>query len=219
MENKRNILDGLRKSEKPLVPEGFYDQFWTDLMQRIQNESGILGQLKKSEKPSVPEDFFSKLTVSLDSINEESILDKAIKAEKPSLPAGYFDQSVDCVMTAVKEVQTNKKRTGRIINMRTIRIMSLVAAAIAIIFTVVQFSSNSEKDDQALLLPIESQQEIELMPEDSYDDYLVYLDEDEIIDYIIENNIEIEDTADVFDFDDYSEFSEEDIEEYYLDLL
>ena len=219
MENKKDILEGLKKAERPLVPDGFYNQFWIDLMQRIEQDSGVLVQLKKSEKPAVPEDFFSNLTASIGPEDSPFTFDNLQKRKNPTLPAGYFEESTDRIMAALKATSNADKKGGRIINMRLVRLISLVAATVAIVFTVVHFSSDPNEDFRAEDLPQNSAPEIELPIEDDYDDYLAYLDEYEIIDYIIENDIEIEDTLDVIDFEDYSDFSEEDIEEYYLDLL
>ncbi|MFT5820231.1 MAG: hypothetical protein ACI8ZM_001470 [Crocinitomix sp.] len=221
MENKKDILSGLRKSQKPVVPDGFYDQFWTDLIQRIENESGFLGQLKKTEKPAVPENFFANLTASIGIGEEEEAgpFDQLRKRVRPTLPANYFDQSTDRIMAAVKADVKNDKK-GRVINMRLVTIVCAVAAALLIIFTVINFSGEGDEDNRAAIdKPDENDSNQELLEDENYDDYLAYLDEDEIIDYIIEYDIEIEDTADMVDFDDYSEFSEEDIEDYYFDLL
>jgi hypothetical protein len=219
VENKKDILEGLKKAQRPVVPDGFFNQFWIDLMQRIEQESGVLGQLKKAEKPAIPEDFFSNLTASFSPEDSPFTLENLQKSKKPTLPVGYFDESADRIMEAVKATNNEDKKGGRIINMRMVRLISLVAATIAIVFTVIHFSSDPNDGFIVEDVPENNIPEIELTVEDNYDDYLVYLDEDEIIDYIIENDIEIEDTVDVIDFEDYSDFSEEDIEEYYLDLL
>jgi len=220
VENKKDILNGLRKSQRPTVPDGFYDQFWSDLLKRIQDESGILGQLKKTEKPAVPENFFANLTSSIAA--EEPILsvDELQKREKPTLPANYFDQSMELIMAAVKAEGQNKKKGGKVINMRLVTIISAVAAAIAIIFTVINFSGPTKENGFANDdTPMDSIPQEVISTEDDYDDYLAYLDEDEIIDYIIENDIEIEDSIEMVEYEDYFDFSEEDIEDYYLDLL
>ncbi len=218
MENKKDILNGLRKSQRPTVPDGFYDQFWSDLMERIQNESGILGQLKKTEKPAIPEDFFANLTSSITAEEPTFSVDELQKREKPTLPVNYFDQSTEQIMAAVKAEE--KKKGGKVINMRLVTIISAVAAAIAIIFTVINFSGPTKENGVAYdEIPKDSIPQEVISTEDDYDDYLAYLDEDEIIDYIIENDIEIEDSTEMVEYEDYFDFSEEDIEDYYFDLL
>jgi len=55
--------------------------------------------------------------------------------------------------------------------------------------------------------------------EESYDAYLTYLDEDEIIDYIIETGIEIESVNEELNDQSYDDYSVQDIEDYYLETL
>ncbi len=220
MENKKDILNGLKKSQRPTVPDGFYDQFWSDLMERIQNESGILGQLKKTEKPGVPQDFFANLTSSIVAEEPTFVVDELQKREKPTLPANYFDQNTERIMAAVKAEGKDQKKGGKVINMRLVTIISAVAAAILIIFTVINFSGPTKENGMANdTTPKDSIPQEVISTEDDYDDYLAYLDEDEIIDYIIENDIEIEDSTEIVEYEDYLDFSEEDIEDYYFDLL
>ena len=209
MENEKNILSDWRRRKRPSIPNGFFDQFVDDLMQRIEDESSVLGQLRKSEKPEVPENFFESILSSLDVDNDEFSIETLKKNKKPALPINYFSDSENQILEIIKGKKQDSNKRGRIIPLRLIATIGSIAAAIAIIFTIINFSEDTNSD--IAVVEVESS-------EDTYDAYLAYLDEDEIVDFIIENDIEIEDSTNTVQYEDYSDFSEEDIEDFYLDI-
>lgn len=213
MENEKDILADWKLRKKPEVPEGFFDRFVDDLMVRIESESGILSQLKKSKKPEVPEGFFDSIMAGIDeqttkeSVSETGVLEELKLTSKPVLPTGYFEDFENRLMDKIE----NEGKRGRVIPMRIITTVISIAAVFAIIFTVVDFNDNP--NDSEAMAGIENE-----LKEEAYDDYIAYMDEDELIDYIIENDIETEDTTNTVDYDEYSDFSEDELLDYYLDL-
>ncbi len=77
-------------------------------------------------------------------------------------------------------------------------------------FVVVDF--NKEQDIPEVIAEVESEEEV-------FDTYLTYLDEEEIIDFIVDNDINVEDSTSSIEVEDYFDYSEDDIEDYYLDEL
>ena len=209
MKDENNILNQLKRREKPAVPVDFFDRFSDELMLRIETESGILGQLKKAEKPTVPEGFFDTLLPDVTTDEAAFSVADLKKSPLPSLPANYFEEFSDQLM---ETIHPEEKKKGRIIPMRLISAVVAVAAVFTLIFTVVDFGNEPQEDSHSVA-PL-----AEVEEEEQYDDYLAYLDEAEIIDFIVESNIELENTTDEIQYEDYSEFSGEDLEEYYLEL-
>jgi hypothetical protein len=60
---------------------------------------------------------------------------------------------------------------------------------------------------------------VKVESEESFDAYLTYLNEDEIIDYIIETDMEMESINEELNDQSYDNYSVQDIEEYYLETL
>lgn len=214
MKDKKDILSDWQLRDKPQVPGGFFDHFADNLMERIESESGILGQLKKSKKPSVPDGFFDNLLSAIETDSDQKqeethLVDQLSKRTLPEVPTNYFEQFENDILEKVQNMGNGSAKRGRIISLRLITTVTSIAAAIAIIFSIVDFSPNDPKNSSGPI--VEEANEMA-------DNYLAYMDEDELIDYIIEYDIEIDDTTDLFEYDDYDDFSEEDIEDYYLDL-
>ena len=65
MENKKDILNHLKKTSKPEVPQGFFENFSDDLMAKISEQQGGLNEFHKTAQPSIPEGFFENFTDSL----------------------------------------------------------------------------------------------------------------------------------------------------------
>jgi len=214
MKDKKDILSDWQLRDKPQVPSGFFDHFADNLMERIESESGILGQLKKSKKPGVPDGFFDNLLSGIEADanqkqEETYLVDQLNKRSLPEVPTNYFEQFENAILEKVQNMEDRSAKRGRVISLRLITTITSIAAAIAIIFSIVDFSAN---DPQKGAAPIVEE------ANEMADNYLAYMDEDELIDYIIEYDIEIDDTTDLIEYEDYDDFSGEDIEDYYLDL-
>lgn len=211
MTEKNDIVSFWKLRSKPTIPDGFFDQFSVDLMQKIEQESGFLGQLTKSKKPTLPDGFFDQLMNDMPVAESDFSLDELTKRDLPTLPVGYFDHfNAQLAETIQKDIKTTATKS-RVIPLRIIAAVSAVAASIVLVISVVNYSSNSvESDIQVAELASE---------EEVYDAYLTYLDEDEIIDYIVENDIEIGEGSDSVHVEDYLDYSAQDIEDFYLELL
>jgi hypothetical protein len=208
MEEKNDILSDWKLRSKPPIPVGFFDQFLIDLMNRINEESGFLGQLKKSKKPELPAGYFDTLPLSFESEPTSFSLDNLEKTDLPKLPPNYFEDFESKIMAAVDQDKKGSVKRTRIIPMRVLAVITSVAAAILLIVSIIDFTTDPE-----LVIPVAETEE------DVYDTYLTYLDESDIIDYIIDNDIDLEDTTDQIQDEDYFDYSEADIEDYYLELL
>lgn len=200
MKENKKITDTLVKNKKPTVPEGFFDQFATDLLHKIAFESSILGQLKKREKPTLPEDYFSHQEIVSDQIK----LDQLTQRKKPTVPANFFED----FEVNIAEQQKVDTKPSRVISVNFIRAFTAVAAALIAFVIAYNFNTNNE--------PIEQIATGETT--ENYDSYLAYLEEDDIVDFLIENEISFTADTAIISYDTYSLFSEEDIEDYYLEL-
>lgn len=172
MKKEKEILNNLKRTERPSVPEGFFGSFSDKLMTKIDNDS-FLETLPKHNKPKVPKDFF------------ESFSDKLIK-----------------------EIESKNKvvKKTKIISMR----LMFAAASVAAIFAF--FVLTTKQNTQPILVETVNE---ELLDED-FDDYLAYLDESTIIDFIIENDLNIEEELDI-DESIYDEIESE-LDDYYYGL-
>lgn len=214
METNKDILNQFSKRKKPIVPDGFFDQFYDDLMQKIQSENGILNQLKKTERPAVPEGFFDQLNDSLgsemDTVDIESpILDQLGKAKKPEVEKSFFN----AFPTVIIKKFNDRPDEGRIIPMRLFYLVGSIAAVLAILFLTVDFKENNSVAENPSIIAVDS-----LVEHVIFDDYLAVMDEQELIDYVIESNLSIEDTTTSINYDNYVDYTEEELLDYYLDL-
>ena len=177
MEDYNDIPNWIKKSRKQEVPDDFFENFSSQLMEKIQSEDSQLpAHLKLNSKPSVPSGFF-------DSFGEE-------------------------VQAKIKEHKSSSR--GKIIRMRNLMMLSAAAAAVLLI---VFFSRQNFQSDEII-----SPNTANLETESNYDDYLVYLDDDEIVDYIIDNGIELENADDVSEREAVYDYVGDDIEEIYTEL-
>lgn len=172
MKEEKDILNNLKRTEKPSVPAGFFDSFSDKLMSKIEEDS-FLEILPRQNKPTVPEDFF------------ESFSDKLIKEIKP-------------------EIKVTKK--SKIIPLR----IFLAVASVAAVFTFIVLTTK-QNEEQILVETV-----VEELADEDYDDYLAYLDESTIVDFIVENDLNIEEESDI-DESIYSEIESE-LDDYYYGL-
>lgn len=197
METNKDILNKMELRKKPGIPEGFFEQFWDDLSHEIEFESTILGQLKKREKPSLPENYFNTedKTVSVDDL---------IKREKPPVPDDFF---ANFKVNIPSEESTQKKT--RVISYSFVAAFTAIAAIL--IAFVISYNIIDKENQSGEIALTENTED--------YDEYLAFLEEDDIVDFLIESEISLdEDYEDSITYDTYSFFTEEEIEDYYLEL-
>ena len=85
MEEKFDIFDSLKKTEKPAVPEGFFASFNEKLASKIEDESEVAG-INKTQKTTVPAGFFENFSDNLmDKINDQEQSIEPVKTKVFSL--------------------------------------------------------------------------------------------------------------------------------------
>ncbi len=182
MEEKKNILDHLKKTSRPDVPKDFFENFSSNIMDKIEedSESGLLDDLKKTGQPEIPKDFFSKFP--------DEVLNK---------------------------VQQDNEGKSNIFKISAWTTVISIAAVLAIMFWINREDTNESFAEESDIELPESK-----MSDDDYDAYLVYVDEGEIIDYMVENELDYEETTeeDEYDYDEIYDYVGDDLEELYLEL-
>ena len=172
----------------------------------MKEDKDILNNLKRTEKPSVPDGFFDSFSENLMSkINEDSFLENLPKHNKPEVPSGFFESFSD---NLIKEIDTEIKPVKRT-KIIPLRIM-LAVASIAAVFAIVVLTANQNEE------PLITETVVEELADEDYDDYLVYLDESSIVDFIVDNDLSIDDYSEI-DESIYSEIEGE-LDNYYYDL-
>jgi len=172
---------------------------------KVEEENDISSKFKKTKKPTVPsgffENFYEYVQTEIDSDNAFSDL-KIVKRKQPGLPEN-FTKNFEADL--IKKIAPKSSNSGRIIRLVFLSAAASIAAVLAILFYVNQHEQASEI----------SKTEVGTTQDDEViDSYIAYLDEDEMIDYIVENNITIGDA----ESDDIYDYVESDIEDIYLDL-
>ena len=170
MEEEYDIASKFLKSKKPLVPDGFFANFYNSIKDEIDAEDAFLNlNIVKRKKPSIPENF---------SVNFSSEIDKKITPKF--------------------------KNHGRVIRLSFISAVASVAAVLTILF---YLNQNNEPIQISNAVPTFQQDD------EAFEAYVAYLDEDEMIDYIVENDISVGESD-----DDIYDYVESEIEDTYLDL-
>lgn len=215
MGTNKDILTKLKKRQKPEVPAGFFDQFVDDLMDEIQPNQTVLDGLIKSKKPDVPAGYFSQVLAPLKDVTsekrEDAPLATLVKSKRPDIPANFFDHFKEEIMAKLKPDQSG----GRIISLSLLYTVGSVAAILAIIFLTINFNNNTNITREVT----NSSSTIDTLVEEViYDDYLASMDENELIDYVVENNITVENKSTSYQYDNYIDYSEDELLDYYLDL-
>ena len=148
MEENKDILNHFKKRKKPTVPEGFFEQFYDELMAKIAEKESGLDAFQKSSPPDVPADFFENFA-------------KKIPAKTPS---------------------DNTNQRTQVFNLKVIGVIASAAACLLIMFQLIQF------DQTEVETPSASTNEQTIYTEE---DLLAFVDEDDIVNYIIEEDVEL----------------------------
>ena len=171
----------------------------------MEEENDISSEFKKAKKPVVPAGFFENFYASIQSeIDEENPFSdlKIVKRKQPVLP-GNFAETFETNL--IKKIEDKPSNPGRIIRLSLISAVASIAAVLTILFYINQNNSDTG---------ISKTETGATQDEETIDTYVAYLDEDEMIDYIVENNINIGDE----ESDDIYDYVESDLEDIYLDL-
>jgi len=208
MEDFYNLPNWIRKSAKPVVPDDFFTRFPDNLMSVIDGETDDLSALKSLSKPQVPQGFFdsfpdkimARIAEEDQSLHEFPLLAQLKLAPKPNVPAGYFNSFSAHISSPQKK--------SRIISMPIWYSLAGAAAVILLFFLIYNPSQPVVADDQ---------QTASSKTEAHHDEFLTYLDDDEIIDYIVEHDIALEGDHNSDEHAAIYEFAGDDVEEYYFD--
>lgn len=166
----------------------------------MKEDKNILNNLKRTKKSSVPNGFFDSFADDLFSeIEGEYLLESLPKNTKPKVPQGFFD---DFSTEITAKVQP-KKQT-KIIQIK----MFISVASVAAVLAIMVLTNPTKNTTQIADGPIENPTE-----DDNFDEYLAYLDESTLVDYIIENDINIEGETTINE-SVYSELENE-LDDYY----
>lgn len=203
MNNQSDIFSQLKKTKKPNVPEGFFERFSVDINQNDfgQNLSG------KAKKPKVPEDFFdsfSKEILNVISEEEKTEFTYLNKSKQPVVTENYFEE----FPTKIQKILKAKKRRSKIIRISFISTIASVAASLLIIFTLQKTTQETIRSQPTQTTSFSNQN-------DPVEFYTAYLDETEVIDYILENDISIQSQD---ENNEIFEYVADDVEDYYLEL-
>lgn len=180
MEEKKDILNNLKKSAKPDIPKDFFVDFSSNLMKKIdqnQDNDSLLDQIHKTSKPEIPIDFFNE-----------------------------FSKSI------VNHVKEPKKKRSRIIKISSWSTVISVAAILAVLVWI-------NKDEEGEMLADTGTESInDSMNDEDYFAYLSYVDENEIVDFMIDNEVEYEVEESNEGIDEVYDYLGDDLEELYLEL-
>lgn len=202
MENQHNISH-IIKRKKPAVPENFFRDFPESIINKIHAESSLAHE---GNQPSVPEGFFANF---YNQVADEIAADEAFekygikKSTKPEVPAGYFEQK--------KSVQLKNqpvvRRKGRVYK---ITFWASVAAAAAGLLFLLLPGRNTPNTDPVIATETAKTE----MSDEHLDTYADFIDEESMVEYIVENDVDLGET----EHDEVYDYVESEIEETYLDL-
>jgi hypothetical protein len=171
----------------------------------MEEEYDISPAFKKSKKPSVPEGFFERFYAgvkdeidALDAFAHLSIR----KRTKPK--AGMIQVQVPGVLPA-------RKKT-RVLSISIWSGIAAVAASLTLFFYISLGDEGSAGAPQSQLVSANTSSKP--LENEMMEAYVAYLDEEELVDFIVENNISTSDDLS----DDIYDWVESDIEDIYLDL-
>ena len=169
----------------------------------MKENKDILNQLNKADKPTVPSGFFDTFSDDLMSkINkDDSFLEDLPKTNKPQVPQGFFDDFSESITQHIEE-----KPKTKIISLKIVLTVASIAAVFALVLLTIK-----PNQEQPILAEVEM--DVQTEKSDELDNYLAYLDESSIVDYIVENDINIEDETTI-DESVYSELDNE-LDDYY----
>lgn len=184
---------------------------------QMEDKFDILDALRKRPKPEVPEGFFDQFADSLELEKSFAEQDLFSKKSKPTVPEGFFDQFSAQLMDKIAEQEEEQQPSKRIFTLKNISIAASIAACLMLGFFL--FNTNENNEIQSIASTQLEENETELTESDEA--YLAFLDEDEMIDFLIENDdIDLDESSDEKDLsDDFYYLVDGEIEDFYLEDL
>lgn len=177
----------------------------------MENKKNILDELNKREKPSVPNGFFENFSDELMAkiAEQESGLGDLKKTAKPEVPAGFFEGFTP----DIPKSGGAPTRSTRVYILRAAGFASAIAACLLVMFYLMPNDGN-ESDLSYTSDTTISEDNV------SDEELLAYVDGDDILDFIVNNeDIEIDDETTTQEDEDVFYYLEEDIEDLYLEGL
>lgn len=169
----------------------------------MKEQFDILDSLKKRRKPELPLDFFdtniSKIMHNIDSDLETVSVNKNKSA---TVPVGFFENFSANLMDQIKSeprLMAEVEKPKSVIPLKILGFVSAVAACMLVFFILDKSPESNEVADIDMKEQVSVDEFIE-------EDYLAYLDEADLIDFLVEND----------DITLGSELSEEEEAVYYL---
>lgn len=209
MEEHFAIFSKLIKRRKPDLPENFFEDFQRNLTSNLSNQNELdQFALPKNKAQEVPADFFNNFHANLQAeIESESAFSdlKLKKTNKPTVPANFESDFREALMKKIHQKNSNV----RILKITFWSTAAAVAAGLTLLFTL---NLNSTEPQSEVLTETNS----EITDEESIDTYVAYLDEEELVDFIIENDIDMGQAE--TESDEVYDYVSGDIEDIYLDL-
>jgi hypothetical protein len=209
MEEHFDIFSKLIKRRKPDLPEDFFKNFQRNLLSDIANQNDADNfTLLKRQTPEAPADFFKTFHQNLHAeIESKSVFSdlNLKKSGKPNVPENFEAEFKESLMKKIHQKPAN----SRILRITFWSTAAAVAASLTLLFTL---NTKSPSDQNEAITETNS----ELSEEESLDTYVAYLDEEELVDYIIENEIDMGQTES--ESDEVYDYVSSDIEDIYLDL-
>ncbi|MBK8925657.1 MAG: hypothetical protein IPM74_07055 [Crocinitomicaceae bacterium] len=199
MHNISNII----KRNKPEVPVDFFHDFPKMILDKIQLVSSSTNE---DQKPGVPADFFKNFYHQVaDEIAADQVFEKygIKKSVKPEVPVDYFDQNISSPATS----QPIRKSRGRVYK---ITFWASVAAAAAGLLFLLLPGQNTPSIEP--VIPTETAKTE--ISDEHLDTYADFIDEESMVEYIVENDVDLGESEN----DEVYDFVESEIEETYLDL-
>ena len=157
----------------------------------MEEENDYINRFKKSRLPEVPEGFFDNFYASLKDDLEAADVFSQFNIRKSS--------TVNEIK--LRPIVLPKKKNTKIIRLGIVSIITSAAAALAVLFYI-----NLNTTEQPITeSPVK---------ETNYDSYLAYVDESTLVDYILDNEVDMNS-----DFDeDIYDVVQDDLEDIYYDL-
>jgi hypothetical protein len=204
VKDQGNILNEFLKRQKPSVPQDYFDQFH-DSLELDQTQTSILDQLVKSEKPSVAANDFIKLNQAIlnevKSNSSEDFISQLSKSKRPGVPNSFFEAFPE-------ELSLIAEKESKIIVLNWVKVISSIAA-----ITLIGLLSYNWFMSENTTSEVNVAQETEI----SLETYLTYLDEEDIVNYYINEGISYSDNDEI-ELNELYEYTTEDIENLYYDL-
>lgn len=176
----------------------------------MSEEDNILNKLLKAKKPDVPKGFFENFSDDLSAkiSEDEAGLHKFKKSSKPEVPSGFFDAFEQKMVTNTSNQPASK---STIIRLKVIGFASAIAASLLIMFYFLPVDEQTQTSD---IEPINAAKTI------SEEDLLAFVDGDDILDFVLENeDINIESDIQSDEDEDIFYFLEDNIEDLYFEEL